>query len=60
MLSIKFQPTPFGFLLYTEWVLLASYGLLASVAAFEKNDIPVQHLLILLVLGVMGLRLPMG
>lgn len=60
MLSIKFQPTPFRFLLYTEWVLLASCGSLAIVEAFEKNDFPVQHFLILLALWVMGLRLPVG
>jgi signal transduction histidine kinase len=60
MISIKFQPTPFRFLLYTEWVLLASCGSLAIVEAFQKDAIPVQHFLILLALWGMGLRLPIG
>jgi len=60
MVSIKFQPTPFRFLLYTEWVLLASCGSLAIVEAFKKSAFPVEHFLILLSLWVMGLRLPMG
>ncbi len=60
MLPIKFQPSPFRFLLYTEWVLLASCGSLAIVEAIEKNSIPVQHVLILLALWVMGLGLPIG
>ena len=61
MLSkLKLQPTPFRFLLYTEWVLLASCGSLAIVEAFEKRGIPVQHFLILLTLWGLGLALPMG
>lgn len=58
--TLKFQPTPFRFLLYLEWVLLGSCGTLAIVEAFEKQHVPVQHFLILLTLWVMGLGLPMG
>lgn len=61
MLSkLKFQPTPFRFLLYTEWVLLASCGSLAIVEAFEKRGIQIQHVLILVTLGGLGLVLPTG
>jgi signal transduction histidine kinase len=56
----KIHPTPFLFLLYTEWVMLASCGFLAIVETFEKNYLPVQHILILVTLGVMGLMLPYG
>jgi signal transduction histidine kinase len=56
----KIHPTPFLFLLYTEWVMLASCGFLAIVETFEKNYLPVQHIFILLTLGVMGLMLPYG
>lgn len=58
--ELKLQPTPFRFLLYTEWVLLGSCGSLAIVEAFEKGGIPVQHALILLALWGLGLVLPMG
>ncbi len=59
-LPLKFQSNPFPFLLYTEWVLLASCGSLAIVEAFKEQEIPLQHILILLTLGVLGLRLPAG
>ncbi len=57
---VKIQPSPFRFLLYTEWIMLASCGLLAMVEAFEEQYLPLQHIFILLVLAVMGLRLPTG
>ncbi|HEY9631876.1 MAG TPA: sensor histidine kinase [Coleofasciculaceae cyanobacterium] len=56
----KVQPNPFRFLLYTEWVMLASCASLAVAEALEKQYIPVQHVLILALLGLMGLRLPSG
>lgn len=40
--------------------MLASCGSLAVVEALEKRHLPVQHVLILSILGVMGLRLPSG
>ena len=58
--SIKFLPNPFRFLLITEWVMLASCGSLAIVEAFQGHTIPVQHIAILFVLGLMGLVLPNG
>ncbi len=59
-IALQIQPNPFRFLLYTEWVMLASCGSLAVVEAFEKQHLPLQHIFILVVLGVMGLRLPNG
>ena len=58
--SIKFLPNPFRFLLLTEWVMLASCGSLALVEAFRGHTIPVQHISILFLLGLMGLALPSG
>lgn len=58
--KLNLQPTPFRFLLYTEWFLLASCGSLAIIEAFEKGHLPVQHILILLGLWGLGLALPMG
>jgi signal transduction histidine kinase len=56
----KCQPNPIRLLLYTEWLMLASCGSLAVVEALEERHLPIQHVLILAVLGVMGLRLPSG
>ena len=58
--SIKFLPNPFRFLLITEWVMLASCGSLAVIEAFQGHTIPVQHIAILFLLGLMGLALPSG
>lgn len=33
--AVKAQPVPFRFLLYTEWVMLASCGSLAVIEALE-------------------------
>lgn len=57
---LKIQPNPFRFLLYTEWIMLASCGLMAGLEAWQQRQIPLQHLGILLTLGVMGLGLPSG
>lgn len=54
----KSQPSPFRFLLYTEWVMLASCTAMAMFEAWDQQRIPVQHLLILALLGVMGVMLP--
>ena len=58
--SIRFLPNPFRFLLITEWVMLASCGSLALVEAWQGHTIPVQHISILVFLGIMGLVLPSG
>ena len=56
----KFLPNPFRFLLVTEWVMLASCSSLAVVEAWQGQMIPVNHILILVLLGLMGLVLPNG
>ena len=56
----KFLPNPFRFLLVTEWVMLASCGSLAVVEAWQGQMIPVNHIMILVLLGLMGLILPNG
>jgi signal transduction histidine kinase len=56
----KIQPHPFRFLLVVEWIMLGSCGSLAVVEAFQDQTIPVEHILILVLLGLMGLTLPNG
>lgn len=56
----KTQPNPFRFLLLAEWIMLGSCGSLAVVEAFQNQTIPVEHFLILVLLGSMGLALPSG
>ena len=58
--SFKFLPNPFRFLLITEWVMLGSCGSLAVVEAWQGHMIPVRHISILVLLGLMGLILPSG
>ncbi|MEM9451736.1 MAG: sensor histidine kinase [Cyanobacteria bacterium P01_A01_bin.3] len=57
---LKFRPNPFRFMLIAEWIMLASCASLAVVEAWFGHTTPVQHLLILIVLGLMGLMLPSG
>jgi signal transduction histidine kinase len=56
--ALMTQSTPFRFLLYTEWVMLGSCAMMAVVEAWQTQQIPVAHLLILLTLLVLGLVLP--
>ncbi len=56
----KTQPQPFRFLLYTEWLMLASCGAMAAIEAWQRQSLPIQHILILVSLGVMGWLLPSG
>ena len=58
--SLKFLPNPFRFLLITEWVMLVSCGSLALVEAWQGHTIPIEHISILVTLGLMGLVLPAG
>jgi signal transduction histidine kinase len=58
--SLKLLPNPFRFLLITEWIMLASCGSLAVIEAWQGHMIPIQHISILLLLGLMGLFLPTG
>ncbi len=60
LLSLKMQPQPFRFLLYTEWLMLGSCGLMAVYEAWQRQSIPMQHILILAALGLMGWMLPSG
>lgn len=60
LLSLKTQPQPFRFLLYTEWLMLGSCGLMAVYESWQRQAIPVQHILILVALGLMGWILPSG
>lgn len=61
MLSLlKFQPNPFRFLMYTEWVMLASCGSLAVLEAIAGQQLPLQHISVLVLLCVMGWVLPTG
>lgn len=59
-ISQKFQLYPFQFLLYTEWAMLASCGALGILESFQKTHFPLQHFLVLLLLGGMGSILPRG
>lgn len=40
--------------------MLASCGIMAAIEAWQRQSIPIQHILILLSLGVMGWMLPSG
>jgi signal transduction histidine kinase len=60
MLSLKLQPNPFPFLMYTEWVMLASCGSLAVLEAIAGHRMPLQHISILVLLCLMGWVLPVG
>lgn len=60
LLPLTTQPQPFRFLLYTEWLMLGSCGVMAAIEAWQRQSIPVQHILILVSLGVMGWMLPSG
>jgi signal transduction histidine kinase len=51
---------PIRLLLYSEWLMIASCGLLAIVEALEKKQLPLQYIFILILLGLMGLKLPSG
>jgi signal transduction histidine kinase len=59
-IQLKAQPQPFRFLLYTEWLMLGSCGLMAAIEAWQRQSIPVQHILILVALSIMGWMMPSG
>jgi signal transduction histidine kinase len=56
----KFQTNPFRLLLLTEWVMIASCFSFAVVEYFEEQRIPIRHVLVLALLGLMGLTLPIS
>jgi signal transduction histidine kinase len=57
---LKTRPNPVRFLLYTEWLMLLSCASLAMMEMLEKGRLPIQHILILTLLGLMGWVLPSG
>lgn len=59
-LSLKIQPNPFRFLLYAEWVMIATCFSFAIMESFEEKHLPVQHILVLGILSVMAALLPSG
>ena len=67
--SIRFLHNPFRLLLITEWVMLVVCGFLILVETLQSHTIPgqnisvsflLQHIVVLLLLGLMGLALPSG
>lgn len=54
----KFQPNPFRFLLYAEWLMIATCFSFAIIESVEDSQLPVQHILVLGVLCVMAAFLP--
>jgi signal transduction histidine kinase len=56
--TLNTHSMPFRFLLYTEWVMLGSCGVMAVIEAVQTQCIPIAHLSILLILMAMGLALP--
>jgi signal transduction histidine kinase len=57
-LSLQVRTNPIRFLLYSEWLMLLSCGSMALIETIENQQVPVAHLLILIILGLMGLTLP--
>jgi signal transduction histidine kinase len=57
---LKTRLNPVRFLLYTEWLMLITCGSLALMETLEKGRLPIQHVLILALLGLMGWVLPSG
>jgi signal transduction histidine kinase len=58
--SLKLQLNPFRFLLYAEWVMIATCFSFAIMESFEESQVPIQHVLVLAVLSVMAAILPGG
>jgi signal transduction histidine kinase len=52
------RPMPSRFLQRLEWVMLTVCGSMAIFDALESHHIPVQHILILVLLGGMGFVIP--
>lgn len=58
--SLKFQPNPFRFLLYAEWMMIATCFSFAAMETVEEKQLPIQHILVLAALCVMAALLPCG
>ncbi|HEY9658022.1 MAG TPA: sensor histidine kinase, partial [Allocoleopsis sp.] len=57
---LNLQTNPFRFLLYSEWTMIATCFSFAVMEAKEENQLPIQHILVLLILSVMAALLPRG
>lgn len=57
---LRIQPNPFRFLLYAEWLMIATCFSFALKESFEEEHLPVQHMLVLGILSVMAALLPSG
>lgn len=58
--SLKFQPNPFRFLLYAQWMMIATCFSFAVIESFEEKKLPVEHILVLAVLSIVAAFLPTG
>lgn len=58
--SLKCQANPFRFLLYAEWVMIATCFSFAVMESVEEKQLPVQHILVLAILSIMAALLPNG
>lgn len=56
----QIRPNPVRFLLLIECLMLVSCGSLAVIETFEKGQLPIQHILVLISLGLMGWLFPTG
>lgn len=58
--ALKPQFNPFRFLLYAEWTMISTCFLFAVMESLEEKQLPIQHILVLVVLSVMAALLPGG
>lgn len=56
--SLKLQRNPFGFLLYAEWLMIATCFSFAVIESVEESQLPIQHIVVLSILCVMAAFLP--
>lgn len=57
---LKFQQNPFRFLLYAEWIMIATCFSFAVMESVEEKQLPIQHVLVLGILSIMAALLPRG
>lgn len=58
--SLKPQLNPFRFLLYAEWTMIFACFSFAVMESLEEKQLPIQHILVLVILSVMAALLPGG
>lgn len=54
------QPNPFRYLLYAEWLMIATCFSFAFMESLEEKRLPVQHIAVLTILSFMAAMLPTG